>query len=355
MTQRVLVVGAGPTGLSTALRLASLGVVPEVVERRTEPSQLSRAVGILPESIEKLSHAGVGEAICSEAVEIRKINLHREQKPLMNLDFSGGGYDGPVVRGLPQNRTEEIIANGFVQLGGAVRYGCEVTDIKLSDHQAEIELDGNETKTYDWVVAADGVQSRIRQGLNIAYPGFDLDDEWSVADAYVSGYDTQSLTAWVQKPPGEFVFVIPIEESRVRLASSTSNVLEEMSLPFEVAEVRRSGTFRISVRQAETYRKGCVLLAGDAAHCHSPVGGRGMNLGIDDAIACAEAIVGGEVESYSQARHSKGQQVMEASERGRKVVCGSGVGVKFLTTVVTSMIHYLPPVRNAFLRMLTSL
>lgn len=352
---RILIVGAGPTGLTAALALAHQGLVPDIIERRTEPSPLSRAVGILPQTLTQLDALGAGAGIRAEAVQIRHVHVYRNQKPLMRLDFSSNRYDSRIIHGLPQNRTEELLHDALKRLGGHVQYGQVLTGIKTNKETASVEFNTESEQTYDWVIAADGVQSIVRQNLGIGYPGFDLDDEWSVADVDVEGYDGQGFTAWIQKPPGEFVFVIPIEKNRVRIASSTNDALNTIELPFRVVNVRRTGCFRIAVRQADTYQKGRVLLAGDAAHCHSPVGGRGMNLGIADAIEAAAAILNGGTGDYSSTRHRQGHAVMKTSERGRRLVCASGGLAQSMTTLVTKVIHSVPFARDAFFNALTRL
>ena len=357
MTEKpsILVIGAGPTGLTAALELARLGIQPDVVERRSEPSELSRAVGILPETIDKLMPSGAGAAIRAEAMKIQKINIYRGDRPLMRLDFTNAKYREHVMLGLPQNRTEELLREALQRFGGDVQYGREATEISTTDKVVSVQFADAKTRTYDWVIAADGLHSRMREALGIAYPGFDLDDEWSVADIDLEGYDNESVTGWIQEPPGEFVFVIPIGRTRVRLAASTSDAIAALPVPLNITNIRRTGAFQIAIRQAETYKKGRVLLAGDAAHCHSPVGGRGMNLGIDDAIVAATSILNGTTDTYTEARHKIGRRVLRGSERGRKLVCANGGFTKAITAMGMAAVHRTPFLRRMFLRVLTSL
>lgn len=352
---RILVVGAGPTGLSAGLELARQGVIPEIVERRSEPSLLSRAVGILPETVDKWNDSGVTEAIRREAMPFRKFRFFRGSKLLMKLDFSAEEFRDRVVMGLPQNRTEEILREGLERRGGSVTFGREVVSVEPNEAGATVGFGDGDRQTYDWVIAADGVRSVVREALGIAYEGFDLDDEWSVADVDVEGYDPEGFTAWIQESPGEFALVLPIEAKRVRIAASTSDALKTIPFPFEITHVRRTGVFQIAVRQAETYRKGRVLLAGDAAHCHSPVGGRGMNLGVDDAVAAANAILHGTVDDYSAERHAIGRDVLNLSEQGRKLVCAISPMIQVGTTLAMALIQRLPFLHRAFLKRLTTL
>ena len=101
-------------------------------------------------------------------------------------------------------------------------FGREVVSVEPNEAGATVAFGVGDRQTYDWVIAADGVRSVVREALGIAYEGFDLDDEWSVADVDVEGYDPEGFTAWIQESPGEFVLVLPIEAKRVRIAPFSS-------------------------------------------------------------------------------------------------------------------------------------
>ena len=111
-------------------------------------------------------------------------------------------------------------------------------------------------------------------------------------------------------------------DNRYRLVANHEDALKALSLPLDVTKIHRAGTFHISVRQAETYSKNRIYLAGDAAHCHSPVGGRGMNLGIGDAVELAKQIVENDLAGYSSLRHKEGTKAIKITERGRKMATG---------------------------------
>lgn len=353
MALKVLVVGAGPTGLSAALELGHLGVQTRIVDRRTKASTLSRAVGILPETLGKLR--GVEQAIRAEAMTIENVNIYRGEKMLMRVDLAALTARENLIQGLPQNRTEELMRDGLAGYGTAVEYGLEAIDVVNAENRVSVTFSDGSSDSFDWVIAADGIGSRVRDQLGIAYPGFELDEEWSIADVNAPDFDCSGFTAWVQAPGGHFVFAIPIAPGRIRIAASTPDAIAALPIPLNITKIHRVGTFKISIRQAETYLKGRVLLAGDAAHCHSPVGGRGMNLGIDDAVAAATAIVQGTTAQYSATRHTLGAKVMDTSEKGRKLVSSRNTSVRVVTTIATALVHRLPPLQRRVLQMLTTL
>ncbi len=351
----VLVVGAGPVGLSAALGLAELGVNCRIVERRTKPSELSRAVGIMPQTIDLLRPSGAGEAIVAEGMPLTKFRVLRGGRTLLNIDNSGPDFRDAIMTGLPQNRTEEILRDTLAKKDVAVEYGCAVEQISTDDDQASVTVSGQPKARFDWVIAADGMNSTVRQQLGIAYPGFDLSAEWSIADVELEGaFDPEQVTVHIQGPGELFVLVLPIEARRVRIVSSTSDALAALPVPMNIARVRRMATFTISLRQAETYLRGRVLLAGDAAHCHSPVGGRGMNLGIDDAFAAARAVHSGDVATYSQKRHIIGAKVMKASEAARKMVTSNSRLVHLLTQGAMGAVQAVAPLRRLVMAKMSS-
>jgi 2-polyprenyl-6-methoxyphenol hydroxylase-like FAD-dependent oxidoreductase len=353
---KVLVIGAGPTGLTAALELAAHGVNCRIVERRTEPSTLSRAVGIMPATIEALEPLGVAGAIRSEAMPLRKIRLMRSGKTLMSLDNRSAEFRDNVIIGLPQNRTEEILRDELAARNVQVEYGLTVNGVTTDDQTATVRFSDNTTETYDWVIAADGIKSIARDQLGIAYPGLDLPGEWSIADVDVGGdFDPELVVLDIQAPGNNFSMVLPIESRRARIVSSTPDALAALTQPLEIDNVRRTGTFRISIRQAETYRKGRVLLAGDAAHCHSPVGGKGMNLGMADAVSAARAIINDQVDEYSEERHRIGVVILRMTEAARVMAMSNNPFAKAVVWVAAKAIQLLPVAHRTFMRLLTKI
>lgn len=319
---RVLVVGAGPAGLTAAVELRRRGMDAQVVDRRAGQSNLSRAVGILPASLDLLEDCGATALLLAEGVHFDGLRLHDSGRLMADLRFAAAG--DRFILGLPQDRTEAILSDRLAVFGGAVRYGAEVVGLAQDDSSVEVTLADGQVERYDHVLAADGAHSRLRGLLGLPFDGFDLPHEWGVADVDVAGWAYPQSLALYLLDGGAMVLVAPMAPGRVRVVANRPDALDLLPVPMDIVARRGSGRFRIGVRQVPRYSVGRVHLAGDAAHCHSPVGGRGMNLGIADACAFARHLAAGTLPAYGPERHAAGAAAIALSERVRRRVDGTG-------------------------------
>lgn len=320
MIMRVLIVGAGPTGLTAGVELARKGVHVEIIDQKSEPSKFSRAVGILPSSLSVLAPSGVTNKLLEEGIRIQEVRVFSGTRKTLSLSLKGGHSGWDYVIALAQNRTENILRNTFIKYGGSVTYGKKF--VSLNQHTERIIIgtsDGCENE-YDIVIGADGIKSRTRECLGIEYQGFDLPETWSIADVDVHNWLNKGVFTISLLNGGRVVVVVPLEEDRFRVISNTEDALATLPLPMNVINKHREGKFNISIRQASYYGMGRVFLAGDAAHCHSPVGGRGMNLGISDAAELASCITTNRLDRYRVSRHLVGSNTIAASERARRIL-----------------------------------
>jgi len=337
----VPIIGAGPSGLTAALQFALNGIKVEIVEKRKSASTLSRAVGILPESLDKLGEKAKAN-ILAEAMPFNKLNMHVDTKRSLEIDFNGRLSPEEVITGLPQDRTEEIMKDVLEELGVVVKYNQEVTKVSTTDTSAKVLFkDANIEHEYDWVVACDGINSITRQQLGIKFPGYDLEGKWSIADVELNNFgELEANNVWVKLgKDNDTVVSLPIAKNRIRIISTAEDCLAKIPIELDISKLNRQGTFDISVRQAESYKKGRVLLAGDSAHCHSPVGGRGMNLGIADAYAAAHAIMNDTVDEYSAVRHAEGIRVINESEGMRKRIMSKNPMVKLMLKFILGLLN----------------
>lgn len=263
---KILIVGPGPTGLTAAIELVRRGIVPTLVDRRDNASTLSRAVGITPRSLQLQSSSGVSDQLIAEGIAMGGLRVYRDGALALEMPLHSDRVFFPKVLGLAQDRTETIMAETLVSQGGSVRYGIALESLGDEDDRIVARFSDGTEEHFDLIVGADGVRSTVREEAGIAYPGVDLDKTWSIADVDVEDWRHAGKITLVQAEPGKVVVVAPLGATRYRVVASTGSALETLILPLNVTKIRREGTFNISIRQAETYSKGRVHIAGDAAH-----------------------------------------------------------------------------------------
>ena len=343
---KALIVGAGPTGLTVAVELARRGISPTIVDRRDGASTLSRAVGITPRSLELLSHSGASKELIAEGIAMDGLRVYHGTKLNLEMQLKSQTAYHPNLVCLPQDRTEAIIAETLSRLGTEIAYGmtCENFTEELDGVVVQFG-DGKEEK-YDHVIGADGIRSTVRETAGIAYPGFDLAERWSVADVDLATWRHPGCLTVFQAGPGKVAVVVPIGEGRYRVVATGEKALDTMPIPLDVTNIRREGAFKISVRKAETYSTGRVHLAGDAAHAHSPVGGRGMNLGIADAAELAKRLIEGGLAGYSEARHGDALEARKITERGRKMSTGPNLFRRVAFRGLVAAAGHLPGIQR---------
>ena len=345
---KVLIVGAGPTGSTTAVELARRGIVGDVIDLRESGSGLSRAVGIMPASLDILRPSGVTGKLLAEGMKFRQVRIYRHSTLALALPLDGGGTDDAFILGLAQDRTEAHLRDVFAEFGGVVRYGTELVNLHQGTNKVTAETRDGATAEYDYVVGADGARSTTRQLLNIDFRGHDLPETWSIADVDAEGWPNTDAFTVCRLNDGNMVVVAPLEPKRFRVISNTEDALGALPLKLNVTNIRRAGQFTISVRQVAQYHIGQVFLAGDAAHCHSPVGGRGMNLGIADGAELARRMAEGGLEGYGEARHKVGKDIIAGSEAVRKVMTSRNPVTRFLVRAVLQTASVIPALQRQF-------
>ena len=236
-------------------------------------------------------------------------------------------------------------------MGGKIRYDTPLKDLDSTKERCLAHF-SDKTVCYDAVVGADGVRSTVRQTLNIAYNGYELDGEWSIADVQVNNWSEPTSFKIYQVKDGGVVIVAPMEADRFRIVSNRSDALATLPVKMDVANIRRTSAFKISIRQVPEYSRNHVYLAGDAAHCHSPAGGRGMNMGIADAAELANRLIDGTVDGYHDARHPEGKATIAFTERARKIVTSTSPITRLLLQTASKAAGRFDPVGKLMVRQL---
>ena len=222
----------------------------------------------------------------------------------MDLDFSGLTTDYPYTLLIPQNVTEKLLSDRLLELGGTVLRPKKLTSVAEDADGVTATFDDGASIRARYVVGADGIHSTVREQAGIGFHGGAYEESFVLADVNLRGeapveevvlfWATAGLTVVAPLPNGTYRIVAPVVDAPENpSAEFIQGVLDERGLGagrMVVTDVVWGSRFRIHHRVADTYRAGRLLLAGDAAHVHSPAGGQGMNLGIQDAVALADAL-----------------------------------------------------------------
>jgi 2-polyprenyl-6-methoxyphenol hydroxylase-like FAD-dependent oxidoreductase len=346
-TDNILIVGAGPTGLTAAIELARRGMRPRIVSRNAGPVHESRALAINRRSLAILQPCGATGRLLAMGKRMRGLNLRTAERDLVHAAFPDRDEPIPLLQVVPQSEIEQVLVEVLNGFGIQVEWNTELT--RLTDpHRPQAELRGprgSEIVAPGLLIGADGAHSLVRHALGIPFPGSAYETEWGLADVRVTT-DLALDEAHAFDLAPVLLVVIPMRENLVRLISDHRDVLAHVPPRIAVEEVVWESPFRISHRQAETYQKGRVFLAGDAAHIHSPVGARGMNLGIEDAAWLAWLIAEGRTERYTAQRWPVGRKVIRTVDPATRLMAADSAVPKWLRRNVLPLVMNAEPLRR---------
>ena len=335
----VLVIGAGPTGLTLAIQLLARGVPTRIVDRMPEPSPWSKALGIHARTLEAFATMGITERFLDAGHRMRHFRMYADSRPLLDLDLAHNGSPYGFVLHLPQAQTETLLRDRVLELGGRIERGVELTDVRQDADVAHAVLtaaDGRtSTTTARFVVGCDGAHSRVRKAAGISFDGEAYDQDWVLADVLAEGVGHDDSNHAFFRADGLPLVCLPFGHGRWRLTFPEpvghddappsidlvrTYVEQRAPHPITVGDPTWLTRFRAQLRRAGSYRAGRLLLAGDAAHIHSPAGAQGMNTGIQDAhnLAWKLALV-------LDGRAS--DRLLDSYETERRPVAGQVVGL----------------------------
>lgn len=332
----VLIVGAGPTGLTLAASLVSRGIATTVVDRQAAGANTSRAAVVNARSLEVLEDLDVAWRLVKEGVQAPLFSIRDRARTLIPIDFSTLPTEYPYSLMVPQSTTERLLLDRLVELGGSVVRPESLTSIEQDTDGVTASFDDGDVIRARYVVGADGIHSTVREQAGIGFHGGAYEESFVLADVRLTGdlpadevilyWATAGLTVVAPLPGEIFRIVAPVPEAPENpSAPFVQQILDDRGPGagrMVVNEVIWGSRFRIHHRVADTYRAGRLLLAGDAAHVHSPAGGQGMNLGIQDAVALSEALAGvldggpdSLLDEYSATRRPIARDVVTMTDR----------------------------------------
>jgi 2-polyprenyl-6-methoxyphenol hydroxylase-like FAD-dependent oxidoreductase len=348
----VLVVGAGPTGLVMAAELAVRGIGCRIVDETPVRSERSRALVVHARSLELLQKMGVADKLLARGRRTIKATPFVGRRPAANLEFGDIGVDDtpyPFLLFVSQAETERVLEDHLKGLGVKVERPVELLTFTQDAEGVSARLrhgeDREETVRARYIVGADGAHSAVRKTLGLSFEGAPYPQDFVLADTEIDWAGDKDRLYFFLSHEG-LLAVFPLgRPSTYRLIATRTEepspdagdpTLEELQqlatelspLSMTLRDPNWLARFRLHHRGVGSYRAGRAFVAGDAAHIHSPVGGQGMNTGIQDAYNLAwklALVVEGRapdslLDSYHEERHPIGQRLLRTTDRMFSVV-----------------------------------
>ncbi len=298
---QVLVVGAGPTGLVLAAELLARGIRTRVIDKCDGAALQTRAIGIHARTLDVLDMMGLAERFVERGQVVRHLRFYSQSRNLVSLEFARCGSRFGFLLDLPQDQNERLLRARVAELGGVIEQGAELTTLTPVLGAVTATVGGPAgpgTITADYVVGCDGAHSRVRRELGLTFRGHPYPQDWLLADVLMDWDLREDSVHAFFRPDGLPLILFPMRGHRWRLTlpfagarddrAPTLAEIQELTdqrapRPVTVSDPTWLANFRCHRRSASAYRRGRVLLAGDAVHIHTPAGGQGLNTGMIDA------------------------------------------------------------------------
>ena len=353
----ILVVGAGPVGLTMASELRRHGVRCRLIDRAPQALLYCRAIGVTPRTLEVWEDMGIVREMIDSGLWITGLRSVIDGQPAQEVVAPPLGLPFAQL-GLPQYETERLLTEHLQSLGGDIEQGTELVALTQDSNGVAVTLRKGEGATeearFSYVVGCDGAHSAVRKALDIGFDGEAYPWPFMLGDVHIAwdlpyGMAFRAVRPRADGPPDMFIAIPLPEAGRYRVSMLAPNSLNptggtehgiqaELKGPSlsdlqavandmvptkpKLSDLRWSSVFRISMRLASEYRKDRAFIAGDAAHIHPPTGGQGMNTGIQDAYNLAwklALVVQGSgrsdlLDSYDAERRPVGADVVKRTQ-----------------------------------------
>jgi 2-polyprenyl-6-methoxyphenol hydroxylase-like FAD-dependent oxidoreductase len=364
----VLIAGAGPAGLAAAIALAEAGVDFVLIDRQAEGANTSRACVVHARTLEVLAELGVTERLKELGVVVPKFTVRDGATVLARVPFGGLPTAYPYTLMVPQDRTEAVLLARLREVGGDVHRPYEVTTVAGDDTGVTVTTTGGPVRA-KYVIGADGMHSTVREQAGIGFTGATYAESFVLADVRMSWpLDREEVSLHLSPEGVTVVAPLPGSDDHYRVVATVAEAPEHPGIAdvqsivdargpegarSRVTEVVWSSRFRVHHRVADRYRAGRVLLAGDAAHVHSPAGGQGMNTGIQDAVVLGRLlarVAAGEpdalLDTYETTRRPVATGVVAFTDRMTRMATLRPRPARLLRNTVLKTVFSLPPMRE---------
>src|SRR3954471_22954298 len=365
----VLVVGAGPTGLTLAAQLAAFAVPFVLVDEATDRVHESRALAVQPRTLEVLRPFGVSDELVARGSRGVRLRITAGGRVARTALFDVGADDTayPFLLFVSQAETEAVLAEHLAGQGIGVHRGVRLESFHQDGDRLLCRLrdadGGRRTIAARWLVGCDGARSTVREQAGIAFAGGRYPQTFCLADLSADGLEDGAVNTYLTDggplfffplgSPAPWRLITFVPDSGPAEGAVPLDRLQQLVDAATGGAVRLrdpvwTSAFRVSHRGAARYRAGRVFVAGDAAHVHSPAGRQGMNTGIQDAVnlgwklglVCRGAASPDLLDSYDAERRPVGEEVLRFTDRAFTAATAGGA---FLRAVRTRLVPRLLP------------
>ncbi len=369
----VLIVGAGPTGMTAAIELKRAGMDVRVVDKSDHMARFSQALVVQARTLEQFQRYGLADEAVARGRALRKAKFYSEGKLIVDFTLDGVESRYPYALFLPQSETEALLNEHMESLGVKTERKVELVALKQNGSaQATLRHpDGrSEDVTTRWVIGCDGAHSAVREKTGIPFEGARVDISFFLADVELTGRDAPQEELSLHSSHGDVVFMGRLTDRVVRLIVALQEqpkiedkrdltiedfqrMLDRVGVEVKIHSAEWMTPFHVTDRQAKHYRIGDVFLAGDASHIHSPVGGQGMNTGIQDVANLAWKLAAAGrgapdtlLNSYEEERGEVGKALLRFTGRGLKLATVSNPILERLRDMMAPLVTKLPAVQH---------
>ena len=359
MSKSILIVGAGPTGLATALELARRGIVARLIDQGSGPTPVdeSRALAVNLRTLDIFEGCGVSQSLRKIGNPVKRMKMFHSGKQITGMNFSDHPRPDTAIWVIPQGTTERVLIAKLKEFGIEPEWNVALTALgNISDQPVAtlVHADNKpEQVSFDIIIGCDGAHSQTRQQAGIGFSGEQLESTWGLADITYNSPIERDAVVVNFIPTGAFG-MIPIDKHTYRYVSNQADVTPLIKNKENVERIGWQSTFKISFRLVEQFSKGNVFLAGDAAHIHSPAGGRGMNLGIEDGAWLAWLIEQNQTGRYNEDRLKTARQVLKETHTQTRMITKTGKLTQILRRIIPPLLFLFPIIRRRAIQILTA-
>jgi 2-polyprenyl-6-methoxyphenol hydroxylase-like FAD-dependent oxidoreductase len=350
--EEFLIVGGGAVGLGCALFLHHHGRKCRILEKKLERMEQSKALAINAKTLELFQPLGISDKLIKQGHILKGIHFSIGKKEL-KASFTEISSEFPYTLILPQSKTEEIFEKSLQERGCVIERGVECIAFTEKEGFYEVLVRGPSNKEEriqtKYLIGADGIHSKIRELAGIPFLGKDYAIDIRMGDYLIEGSLDRNSAHYIVDETNHSTILLCIQENLFRIITNHKTIEKALPPGITLKEEKWFSSFHIHCKHAKAFSQGNLFLMGDAAHVHSPIGGRGMNLGLEDAHDFVHLYMEGKLSSYSSLRKVRSLQVLKETDRATHLLLEDSFFVKFFKFHLFPYLFNIKAIQRKFL------